>query len=160
MMLSNCTMSSGCMTSFIWYRYLYDVEYTCIISVTCLVSSNLMMTMNMCINMISSSCTIAPKSVHSIIWGSGDCWSNPTSVNIFSPLVHDVFLWMVTVTRFKFSQRIIFGEVLEWIRIRSFDELLVLVLTCTCLYVLCCTICFERFMMSSVNMLYTFRVFG
>ena len=56
---------------------------------------------------------------------SGDCWSNPTSVNIFSPLVHDVFLWMVAVTLFKFSQRIIFWEVLKWIRIRSSDELLV-----------------------------------
>ena len=91
---------------------------------------------------------------------SGDCWSNPTSVNIFSPLVHGVFLWMVAVTLFKFSQRIIFWEVLKWIRIRSSDELLVLVLTCTCLYVVCCTICFERLYGFEyvVNMLYTFRV--
>ena len=65
-----------------------------------------------------------------------------------------------SLTRFKFSQRIIFWEVLEWIRIRSFDELLVLVLTCTCLYVVCCTICFERLYGFEyvVNMLYTFRV--
>ena len=58
-----------------------------------------------------------------------------------------------------FSENIILRDS-EWVRIRSFDKLLVLVLTCTCLYVVCCTICFERLYGFEyvVNMLYTFRV--
>ena len=40
--------------------------------------------------------------------------ADPTlPLSTFSFLVHDVFLWMVAVTRFKFSQKILFWEIVN-----------------------------------------------